>query len=265
MGQGRRRRWTVAIGFILAAIITFSVALPLGGRALLRHWEDNPLLRGRHLAQENGCLGCHLPFGGKELPNPGSRWGTVPRFQGGNALMYLDRRDEIEEFIRHGSPKSWREDEDIVQRLERQRIRMPAYGDRLSDRQVTDLTAYVCAQEGVELPGGAAAAAGRTLARSHGCLSCHGAEGAGGLPNPGSLGGFIPGFRGKNFRDLVHDEAEFAEWIRTGTSQRLANQPAVRFFWRRQEISMPAYGESLGNEDIAHLWTWVSTLQEGPR
>jgi len=263
--MGRGRRWKAGIGWILVSGVALGFLLPLGGRALLFTWEDNPLLRGRNLAQENGCLSCHLPYGEDEIPNPGSRWGTVPRFRGGNAMMYTENRQEIEEFIRHGAPLAWLEDPAVSRRLKSQAVRMPAYGDRLDDRQISDLTAYVCAQEGIDLPGGSAVEAGRSLARRHGCLSCHGGEGAGGLPNPGSLAGFIPGFRGKNFRDLVRDETEFTEWVRTGTVQRLADHPVASFFWRRQKISMPAYADTLGEEDIAHLWAWVSALQEASR
>jgi mono/diheme cytochrome c family protein len=233
----------------------------------LRSWEANSVLRGQRLAQDLGCPACHFPPQGAEIPNPGSRWGSVPRFGGGNIMMYAESVEEIGQFIRHGAPDSWLEQESSRLRLESQRLRMPAYEDRLSEAQIADLVAYVQVEESLELPSGARVEAGRAdavrveagraLARRHGCPSCHGAEGAGGQANPGSLGGFIPGFLGKNFEDLVEDEAEFREWVRTGTSARLAAQPWVSFFWRRQKISMPAYGDSVSDEDLANLWAWI--------
>lgn len=245
-------------------------ALPWFLRSLLWRWEQNPVLRGRHVAVAQGCFSCHFPDGAREIPNPGSRWGTVPRFRSGNAMMYASNRQEIEQFIRFGAPRAWLDDDAARERLASQPVRMPAYGDRLGDRQIADLVAYAAAAEGVELsdnePGNESAdaervAAGRALARAQGCTSCHGVEGAGGLPNPGSLGGFIPGFRGRNFRDLVRDRAEFDEWVRTGTSRRLAKNPIARFFWRRQALAMPAYRDTLDTEQLDQLWAWITTLR----
>ncbi len=252
-----RRPWA----WLAVAAAVLAAAVPSAPRALLWRWEQNPILRGRLLAEDLGCFACHRPYAGVEVPNPGSRWGTVPRFAAGNAFMYAPERREIEEFIRHGAPRSWLDDEEVRRRLETQHLRMPAFGDVLSDGEVADLVAYVSAVEGVERAGGEAAAPGRDLAREHGCLSCHGVEGSGGLANPGSLGGFIPGFLGRNFEHLVSGEEEFRQWVLDGTSSRLAENPVVCFFWRRQKIAMPAYRKELDGEQVAELWRWVEALR----
>jgi cytochrome c553 len=186
----------------------------------------------------------------------------VPRFGAGNAMMYAEGEEEIEEYIRYGAPLAWQADPEVAERLASQRIRMPAYEGRLDDGEIADLTLWTSLVEGVSAPGGAEAEAGRVLARKHGCLACHGEEGAGGLPNPGSLGGFIPGFLGRNFEDLVSDETEFREWVRTGTLERLEKKVWVRHFWQRQAIAMPAYGEALDDEELAQLWTWIQAVRE---
>ncbi|MDX1644521.1 MAG: c-type cytochrome [Thermoanaerobaculia bacterium] len=251
----------VVIAALLFAVV-FAAAAPVALRGLLRTWEQNELLRGRELAREMGCDQCHRPYRGVEIPNPGSRWGSVPRFEAGNWMMYGESKREIEEFIRFGAPRSWLEDPQIVARLEAQRIRMPAYDERLDDDEIADLTAWASAVEGVERARGEGVEAGREIARREGCLSCHGLEGAGGLPNPGSLGGFVPGFLGRNFEDLVASRAEFDEWVKTGTVQRLEANPLVSWFWRRQTVSMPAYGETLTDDDLDRLWDWVVALRE---
>lgn len=230
-------------------------------RWLLHRWESNPVLLGQQLARDNGCWACHLPYGSREVGNPGSRWGTVPRFRAGNALMYATDVRELEEFIVHGAPLSWLEDPKVRQRLERQTIRMPAYGGHFSPKELENLVTYVAAEEALVSPGGESAAAGRALALRHGCLSCHGVEGSGGQPNPGSIGGFVPGFLGKNFTDLVQDEEEFREWIRTGTLERLESNRLARFFFRRQKLSMPAYGEALEETELQQLWAWVQAAR----
>ena len=243
-----------------------AAALPAALRLLLWRWEQSPILRGRLLAEEAGCMACHRPFAGDEVPNPGSRWGTVPAFQGGNAMMYgSTERRVIAKYVRHGAPRAWLDDPAVAERLARQHLRMPAYEDALADGEIADLVAYVSALEGVELTGGDAVERGRALAREHGCLSCHGVEGSGGLPNPGSLGGFIPGFLGRNFTDLVRDEAEFREWILDGTLSRLERNPLVRRFWRRQKIAMPAYRGELGEEEIGQRWAWVRAARAAVR
>jgi mono/diheme cytochrome c family protein len=254
-----RARLLIAAGLLGALAL---VLAPGALRLVLRARESNPVLRGARLAAREGCFGCHQPVG-EEIPSPGSRWGSVPRFGAGNAFMYVDSRDEIAEFIRFGAKRAWLDDPAVQARLEAQAIRMPAYGERLSDREVDDLVAYVAAVDDFTLPGGAEAQAGRALARAQGCLSCHGVEGAGGVPNPGSLGGVVPGFAGDNFPHLVRDEAEFREWVRTGTLRRLAGQPLVARAWRRQRLQMPAYGEErLSDAELGQLWAWVQVVRD---
>jgi mono/diheme cytochrome c family protein len=163
----------------------------------------------------------------------------------------------VGEFIRFGAPRPWLDDPVAASRLEGQLVRMPAFGEILGAAELADLTAFACAVEGVGLSGDEAVRAGRALARKYGCLGCHGVEGSGGLPNPRSLGGFVPGFTGGNFPDLVKDEEEFRQWVADGVSSRLEANPVVRFFWRRQAIRMPAYGEQLSDEELGQLWRWI--------
>ena len=249
------------VGFVILFVAAFLVASPFAVRRLLWQWEQNPLLQGRQLARDVGCLTCHDPYRGQEIPNPGSRWSSVPRFEAGNAMMYAESRQEIEEFIRFGAPRSWQLDFEAVARLVDQRVRMPAYDARLSDGEIEALTTWASVVEGVEVAGDEGAAAGRQLARQNGCISCHGLEGAGGLPNPRSLGGFIPGFLGANFTDLVRNRAEFDEWVRSGTLERLKGNPLIRRAWRRQTLPMPAYREALSEEEVDALWAWVQAAR----
>lgn len=252
-------RIRIAAG-LAAALLLAVAALPLT-RWVLSRRESNPILRGRLLAESRGCVTCHRPWSTREIPNPGSRWGSVPRLARGNARMYAADRAEIEQFIRHGAPRVWLDDPAARARLENQRIRMPAYEEVLSEAEIADLVAFASAVERVELPGGETAAKGREEAREHGCLVCHGVEGSGGLANPGSLGGFVPGFLGGNFPDMVRDEAEFREWVTEGRSRRLERNPVVRFFLRRQRVAMPAYGEEVSEEELAALWAWISEVR----
>ena len=248
------------IGAVAVLLLAALVALPLTRWALFRR-ELNPILRGRLLAESRGCASCHWPYAQREIPNPGSRWGSVPLLAHGNARMYAEDRSEIEQFIRYGAPRAWLDDPAAAERLAAQRVRMPAYEALLSEAEIADLVAFTSAVERVELPGGETAGLGRSAAWKHGCLVCHGVEGSGGLANPGSLGGFVPGFLGGNFADMVRDEAEFREWIVDGRSRRLERNPLVRYFLGRQRISMPVYGEAVSDEEIDSIWQWVVEMR----
>jgi len=252
----RRSRISIVLG-----IVVLVAGIPIGLRWLLWHWELNPVLEGRLEAEEEGCFACHHPYGQVEIPNPGSRWGTVPSLDGGNAMMYASSRDDLEGFIRSGAPKSWLENPKTRERLETQHIRMPAFGGRLSDGEVSALVAFAAAEGGLDLPGDEAAVRGRDLAIANGCVSCHGVEGSGGNANPGSLGGFVPGFAGGNFTDLVRNEEEFRDWVRWGTNHRLERNPVVAWFWRRQKLHMPAYDGILDDAQIGDLWAWVQAIR----
>ena len=251
------RRWP---WFLIAFFVLLGVIAPFGLRGLMWRWEQNPILRGRQVALEAGCPTCHFPYRGEEIPNPGSRWKVVPRFEAGNAMMYVKSKREIEEFIRFGAPKTWLEDEQVRGRLADQHIRMPSYEEHLSEAQIEVLTLWVSVVEGIDVAGDEAATKGRQLARKLGCISCHGLEGAGGLPNPRSLGGFIPGFLGDNFLDLVEDRAEFNEWVETGSLARLERNPFARLAWSRQALSMPAY-DDLSEDELGDLWAWIQAAR----
>ena len=247
---------------LVAVLLLALAALPLTRWALDRR-ESNPILRGRRLAAAQGCVTCHRPWAERQIPNPGSRWGDVPHLARGYAAMYAADRGEIEEFIRYGAPRAWLDDPAVAERLAGQRIRMPAYEEALSDAQIADLVAFTGAVERLELPGGEVAARGREAAWKHGCLVCHGVEGSGGLANPGSLGGFVPGFLGGNFADMVRDEQEFREWIVEGGLDRYEGNPLIRHFLERQRVSMPAYGEEVADEAIDWMWTWIQEMRRG--
>lgn len=253
-GKGR----LVGLSLLLLGLMALS---PWIVRWALWQRESNALLRGAELAEANACLGCHLPPRNREIPNPGSQWGSVPRFGGGSASLYVTSRAEIEEFIRYGALREWLEDASISATLESQLLRMPAYEEHLDEGEIDDVVAWVGAVEGIELPGDEAARLGRNLAWKHGCVACHGVEGAGGVDNPGSLGGFVPGFAGDNFVDLVRDEAEFREWVRTGRLERLGSWRIIRWFWARQRLGMPAYEDVLTDEEIGQLWAWVEAVR----
>jgi mono/diheme cytochrome c family protein len=234
------------------------VALPWLVPSAMRVRADNPVWKGMRLAHRNGCFACHSAPHNLEVTNPASPFETIPSFAGGNLMMYVDRPEEVKEWIRDGVTAKRKADPEAFEKYQAQLIRMPAFGEVLAQREIDALAAYVLAADGYNTPPDEPARRGEEIARSH-CLGCHNVGGAGGLRNPGSPFGYVPAWWGADFRDLVKDDAELREWITTGSSRRVAGLPLAAWFWRRQRVSMPAY-DQLPAEDVDALVAYIAWL-----
>ena len=98
---------------------------------------------GRDAAARLGCFACHGPQGRFDTPNPGSLKGYVPAWSGADFPELARDDGEIREWIRDGSPKRLRDNPVAAFFIRRQAIRMPAYGDRVSEDEVRRITAYI--------------------------------------------------------------------------------------------------------------------------
>lgn len=225
--------------------------------------ERDPVREGRELAAELGCFNCHGPAGLGGVTNPGSPLDTVPGFQEQTPMMFVHNDEEIRQYIRDGAPAAKLKRESYRKEMEAQAIRMPAYGEWVTAEEVDALVAYIRSASGLLLPDDPELARGEELMRKTGCLACHGEMGSGGLPNPGSFKGYIPGFIGTDFAELVQSDDELDEWIRRGTIARLEQHPIAARFLASQRIKMPAYGEYLSDWEIAALMKYVRWLAAG--
>jgi len=235
---------------------------PFAARGYWRWRESNPVARGARLASKVGCFACHGPAGSGGLPDP-SLGEEVPAWDGGVAMMYVAGADEVRQFIRDGVTERLAKSDSAQEKRSRAAIRMPAYRDRLSAAEVDDLVAYVLAVARLQAVADKVAARGRDLASKFRCASCHGVEGSGGVDNPGSFKGYVPGWRGPDFRELVRNDVELKEWILKGTIDRFERNPLARFFLRRQRLQMPAYGKALAESDAEALAAYVRSLGGG--
>jgi mono/diheme cytochrome c family protein len=137
---------------------------------------------------------------------------------------------------------------------------MPAWRGRLSPAEVEHLVAYVAAVSDFD-PEPAWVATGRETAGRLGCFACHGPQGRGDTPNPGSLKGHIPSWSGADFKELARDEAEIREWVKDGSPKRLRNRRLAAFFLRRQAIRMPAYGDRVTEEELERIVAYIGWLR----
>lgn len=258
----RRLHAITALLLLVVAAETAYLAWPVV-RDIVMPPHASPADRGRALAAQLGCFTCHGPGGRGGVPNPGSKGGEVPSFHEGTLMMYAHDDQDLREYILDGAPAKRLARPAYRAEMEAQAIRMPAYRGVVSSGDVELLVAYLRAASDMLGPADEPAARGAELAAENGCFACHGDMGSGGLPNPGSLKGYIPGFGGPDYEELVRDDEELRGWIADGGIPRLRNDVAARFFLDRQRIQMPAYGRHLSSEDIEALMAYVRWIAAG--
>ena len=245
MARRRRLRWLLVGGIVL---LLLAVSAPWIVSAYWRNRSSNPVRRGVALAEKLGCYTCHGELGRSGIPDPLDA-GGVPGWTGGVWMMHVENDADIRRIILEGSESDGA-------------IGMPAYKDVMDGGDVDDLVAAFKVVSGMTgPPRGSPARAGLGVALDWKCFACHGAAGSGGLPNPRSFTGFVPGWYGADFDDLVHDRDEFDRWIVDGTIPRLANQRLARFFLERQRLTMPAYPETTPQQ-LDDLWAYAVWLRE---
>lgn len=248
------------VAAVTGAFLLMGVALALPAvRGYWRVRSSNPVRRGLEVATRSGCFSCHGPAGAAGIPDPGLGE-DVPGWSGGIAMMYVDGADEVREFVLDGVSRRRAKSESAKAERARAAIRMPAFRDTLTSREVDDVVAAFLVMSGMKSPpDGTPEAQGLAIAEQHRCFSCHAPGGSGGRPNPGSFTGFVPGWYGADFRDLVRDRGEFIAWVRDGRIARLQESPFARHFIARQSIQMPRY-PGMSDTDVDALWSYVRWL-----
>jgi len=250
------------VWFVLLIAITAGVAFP-AVRDLVLAVEATPAERGYQVAFDAGCFSCHGPNGIGGVKNPGNKDGEVPGFIEGMPMMWADNEQELRDYILDGAPARKRDDPKFQAESKGWLLHMPAYRGFLDERQVDELVAYIGAVSGLIAPEDDVEATGMELAYEFGCFDCHGPMGAGGVKNPGALKGYIPGWWGHDYRDLVRDDEELRAWIVAGRIPRLDNHPIAPFFTNRQRIQMPAYRDLLDDEQVDALMAYIKWVNRG--
>ena len=255
-------RWLVRLLVLVCVLETAWLAYPYVRVAVFEP-EETAAVRGRHLATRLGCFGCHGPDGVGGVANPGSEANEVPAFIEQTQMMYVTSTNELREYVLDGAPARRLEDPEYRAGIEAAALQMPAYRDRITARELEDLVAYLRAVSGQIVPREKSAAHGAGLAFELDCFACHGPFGAGGVANPASFKGYVPGFWGADFDELVADDDELRQWIADGRIPRIAEHPIGGRFLERQALKMPAYGDFLPEEDVAALAAYVKWIRRG--
>ena len=246
-------------------MVVWALLLALGAWAGWHYWRTasiSDVQRGADRAALLGCFGCHGPGGTHGIPNPGCEAGRVPSWDGGTVMMFADNETELREWILDGAPAGRRKAGDWESSHAPWLVRMPAYRSRVSGRAFEELVAFVKAVSWLDKPKGDLADKGRDVAAGKGCFSCHGPEGRGCMPNPGSFKGYIPAWDGPEFSDVAANETEIREWILDGVCKRIANHPVGGFFVKRQRVPMPAFRGRLTDEELNATVAYIRWLRE---
>ncbi len=279
----------LGILFLFFVIENAVMLLPKALGLALRK-EKSRVVRGWEKAEKLGCFSCHGPRGFGDTPNPLSEDETVPSFRGGEPAMYAKGDAQLCEVILYGHIKGKKrggkkpkrskaenmknkedipvfgnvnlDDEQEEEKKKEGLIKMPGFKNWVSPKDVQDIITFIKANAILLNPKDKTLKEGRELVLNNGCFACHGPMGAGGIKNPGSFKGYIPSFIGNDFNELVKNDKELVEWIKTGKIKRFERNPLARFFTHRQAIKMPAYEKVLSNEEIKLAAAYLHWLRK---
>jgi mono/diheme cytochrome c family protein len=101
---------------------------------------------------------------------------------------------------------------------------------------------------------------GYRVAVRAGCFDCHGPNGTGGVKNPGSEDGEVPGFGGGTPMMWVKSESELRDYILDGVPARKRSDPPHRRQMEGQLLAMPAYRGYIRKRDVDNLVAYLRAV-----
>jgi mono/diheme cytochrome c family protein len=105
--------------------------------------DDEAAASGHEIAFRSGCFGCHGPEGRGLVINPGSLKGYVPPWDGSDFGELVRDDAELRQWVRNGASDRFLANPIARRILQTQAIAMPAYKDRLSEKELQAIGAYI--------------------------------------------------------------------------------------------------------------------------
>jgi len=226
-------RWLWAAAAVV--LIILAGAIP-SYRAWWRRAEGSELGRGLAGLHAEGCVACH------RSPSGCWKWRADGRPPAST--------DAIRDAVLNGRPAA-----------DGFPAAMLAYANRLEAGEWRRLVIAAGVLSGiVGVPEDQELAAGRDIVGQMGCGGCHGALGGGGVPNPGTLSGEVPGWYGPTFEGLRAGEGALESMVRDGGQQRRNPVPGAP----PPLLSMPGYGDRLDSVELDLLVRYLEWLHDNP-
>jgi len=231
--KGRRVHWAA---WVLGILVVAAVLVVPVVRWAVNRDEGTLLLDGFQTLQDAACIACHRRGDG--------RWQWRADARPPVSLEVI--RDAI--FNGRDAVPGFAE-------------AMPAYTGRLEHEEWLGAQQAVAALTGlVGVPEDPELAAGHDVARDMGCFGCHGPLGAGGVPNPGSLTGRVPGWFGGRYRKTLAREGGVAGLIRDGSRPVRVPVPGLG----GPLLTMPPWGDRIDSTELEVLTAYLQWLHENP-
>jgi len=167
-------------------------------------------------------------------------------------MMFIKDTSEIKEWILYGKPKNRELNNNGL-------IKMPKYENVIKPNELKDLISYLKVVMELIIIEDSLALKGYNIAQKMGCFGCHGKYGLGGMPNPNSLKGYIPGWDDKEFNRLVLNDNEIKEWILEGEIKRLE---LFDFILDKQVIKMPKYKNIINDDELNALIYYIKWIRK---
>jgi len=105
--------------------------------------QDPEVAHGRNVAVQLGCFGCHGPEGRGLIANPGSFKGYIPPWDSEDYAELVHDDAELRQWVRDGISKRFQANPAARRILQTQAVQMPAYGNRVTDKDLAGLRAYI--------------------------------------------------------------------------------------------------------------------------
>lgn len=247
-----------------------------GGAGLAITLAGDPSV-GAEIFAKN-CETCHAAEGKGGVSNPGSDDGTVPELNPIDPTLtspnYLTFAYNLDLFVEHGSTPEG----------SAPTLSMPAWGENLTPQQIADVISYVISLNDPSLkpvvttnptvpedvarpsnPGGAGKAvvlkgdvASGEKIYAQSCISCHGADGKGGVSNPGSDDGTVPELN--PIDDTIANSSQLTFTYNVDLFLEHGSTPEGD----NPAMSMPAWGDTgqLTSQQIADVIAYVESLNK---
>jgi mono/diheme cytochrome c family protein len=98
---------------------------------------------------------------------------------------------------------------------------------------------------------------GRAVANRLGCFGCHGADGRGDVPNPGSEYETVPAFTERVPMMFAKSDAELREYILDGAPASKRADPQYRAEVEAMAMKMPAYRDHITTQELEAIMAFI--------